>query len=190
MIFVPHVPSCLLWKNLSQRLSLIREVRKCRSKKRVKGNQTTIIQSYVKDPYFLLKSYREYSEPYPVSGLTDADTPITWKKLATWWPACRLDTPVCSPLSCGQLLASSGTIARQAPLPMEFSRQEYWSGLPFPSPGGSFLTQESNVHVPHVLHWQAGSLPLHHLGGPMAVTKATAVSRAGLKEMGRSQPWN
>ena len=25
-------------------------------------------------------------------------------------------------------------IARQAPLPMEFSRQEYWSGLPFPSP--------------------------------------------------------
>ena len=26
-------------------------------------------------------------------------------------------------------------IARQAPLSMEFSRQEYWSGLPFPSPG-------------------------------------------------------
>ena len=28
-----------------------------------------------------------------------------------------------------------GTAARQAPLSMEFSRQEYWSGLPFPSPG-------------------------------------------------------
>ena len=27
------------------------------------------------------------------------------------------------------------TIARQAPLAMGFSRQEYWSGLPFPSPG-------------------------------------------------------
>ena len=27
------------------------------------------------------------------------------------------------------------TIALQAPLPMGFSRQEYWSGLPFPSPG-------------------------------------------------------
>ena len=26
-------------------------------------------------------------------------------------------------------------IARQAPLSKEFSRQEYWSGLPFPSPG-------------------------------------------------------
>ena len=28
-----------------------------------------------------------------------------------------------------------------APMSMEFSRQEYWSGLPFPSPGGIFLTQ-------------------------------------------------
>ena len=27
------------------------------------------------------------------------------------------------------------TVARQAPPSMEFSRQEYWSGLPFPYPG-------------------------------------------------------
>ena len=27
------------------------------------------------------------------------------------------------------------TIIRQAPVSMEFSRQEYWSGLPFPTPG-------------------------------------------------------
>ena len=27
------------------------------------------------------------------------------------------------------------TVARQAPLSMKFSRQEYWSGLPFPIPG-------------------------------------------------------
>ena len=27
------------------------------------------------------------------------------------------------------------TVARQAPLSMELSRTEYWSGLPFPSPG-------------------------------------------------------
>ena len=32
------------------------------------------------------------------------------------------------------LLAIPWTIARQAPLSMEFYRQEYWSGLPFPSP--------------------------------------------------------
>ena len=30
--------------------------------------------------------------------------------------------------------ATSGTIASQAPLSMEFSRQESWGGLPFPSP--------------------------------------------------------
>ena len=33
------------------------------------------------------------------------------------------------------LFATPWTVARQAPLSMGFSRQEYWSGLPFPSPG-------------------------------------------------------
>ena len=32
-------------------------------------------------------------------------------------------------------LATPWTVARQAPLSMGFSRQGYWSGLPFPSPG-------------------------------------------------------
>ena len=31
--------------------------------------------------------------------------------------------------------ATPRTVAHQSPLPIEFSRQEYWSGLPFPSPG-------------------------------------------------------
>ena len=34
-----------------------------------------------------------------------------------------------------RLFASPWTVAHQAPLSMEFSRQEYWSGLPFPTPG-------------------------------------------------------
>ena len=38
-------------------------------------------------------------------------------------------------LSHVRLLATPWTVARQAPLSMGFSRQEYWSGLPFPSPG-------------------------------------------------------
>ena len=38
-------------------------------------------------------------------------------------------------LSRVQLFATLWTIARQASLSIEFSRQEYWSGLPFPSPG-------------------------------------------------------
>ena len=34
-----------------------------------------------------------------------------------------------------ETLATPLTVACQAPLSMGFSRQEYWSGLPFPSPG-------------------------------------------------------
>ena len=38
-------------------------------------------------------------------------------------------------LSRVRLLATPGTVAHQAPLSVGFSRQEHWSGLPFPSPG-------------------------------------------------------
>ena len=40
-------------------------------------------------------------------------------------------------LSRARLLATSWTTAYQAPPSMGFSRQEYWSGVPLPSPGGS-----------------------------------------------------
>ena len=43
------------------------------------------------------------------------------------------------------------SLAHQASLSMGFSRQEYWSGLPFPFPG-DILTQGSNARL---LHWQA-----------------------------------
>ena len=36
---------------------------------------------------------------------------------------------------CVRLFVTPWTVAHQAPLSMESSRQEYWSGLPFPSPG-------------------------------------------------------
>ena len=41
-------------------------------------------------------------------------------------------------LSCVKLFATPGSVAHQAPLSMRFSSQEYWSGLPFPSPGDLF----------------------------------------------------
>ena len=37
-------------------------------------------------------------------------------------------------LSSVQFFATLGTVARQSSLPMGFSSQEYWSGLPFPFP--------------------------------------------------------
>ena len=42
---------------------------------------------------------------------------------------------VCSLLSRARLFATPWTAVHQAPLSMRFSRQGYWSGLPFPSPG-------------------------------------------------------
>ena len=38
-------------------------------------------------------------------------------------------------LSCVRLFVTLGTVFWQDPLSMTFSRQEYWSGLPFPIPG-------------------------------------------------------
>ena len=41
----------------------------------------------------------------------------------------------CESLSHVRLFVTPWTVAHQAPLSTEFSRQEYWSGLTFPSPG-------------------------------------------------------
>ena len=48
---------------------------------------------------------------------------------------CCLYVCVLSHFSHIQLSATLWTMAFQAPLSMGFSRQEYWSGVPFPSPG-------------------------------------------------------
>ena len=54
------------------------------------------------------------------------------------------------------------TVARQPPLSMEFSRQEYWSGLPFPSGDLSDLGIKPESPVSPAL--QADSLLLSHWG--------------------------
>ena len=59
-------------------------------------------------------------------------------------------------------LATPWSIACQAPLSIGLSRQEYWSGLPFSSPGDL-----SNPGVElESFAWQADSLPLRHLESP------------------------
>ena len=49
---------------------------------------------------------------------------------------------------------------------MYFSRQEYWNGLPFPTLGDLPDPGIKTAFLPHLLHWQANSLPLSHLGSP------------------------
>ena len=63
-------------------------------------------------------------------------------------------------LSLVWLFMTPWTAAHQAPLSKGFPRQEYWSGLPFPSQG-IFLTQESNpglLHCRQILVLQMESL--------------------------------
>ena len=75
---------------------------------------------------------------------------------------------------------SPWTIAHRAPPSMEFSRQEYWSGLPFPSPGGlpdpgieprspalqaNTLPSEPPGKYPHGLTALC-AFPLTHIGNP------------------------
>ena len=61
------------------------------------------------------------------------------------------------------------TAASQLSLSMEFSRQEYWSGLPFPPPG-DLPDPDIEPGLLQLLHWQAGSLPLAPPGKPKLVT--------------------
>ena len=69
-------------------------------------------------------------------------------------------------LSHVQLFATAWTVAHQAPPSMGFSRQEYWSGLPFPSPG--------DLSNPGIESWsptlQADALTSEPPGKPLNVT--------------------
>ena len=67
-------------------------------------------------------------------------------------------------LSRVQLFATPWTVAHQAPPPMGFSRQEYRSGLPFPSPGD---LPDPGIE-PRSPALQAGSLPSEPPGKPVA----------------------
>ena len=69
-------------------------------------------------------------------------------------------------LSHVQLFVMPWTVAHQAPLSMGFPMQEYWSGLPFPSPG-DLIDQGSNLRLLRLLHRQVNSLPLVPAGGPI-----------------------
>ena len=47
-------------------------------------------------------------------------------------------------LSCVRLFVTPWTVAHQAPPSLGFSRQEYWSGVPLPSP---LVTGKRNLHT-------------------------------------------
>ena len=88
--------------------------------------------------------------------------------LSVFLPFCCVCVSVCPQVHARvhvSLLADPWTVAHQAPLFMEFSRQEYWSFCHFLLQG-IFPSQGLNSPLFRLLHWQAGSLPLCHLGSP------------------------
>ena len=72
-------------------------------------------------------------------------------------------------LSCVLFFATSWTVACQAPLSMELSRPEYWSGLPFPTTGD--LSDLGIKSVSHASSALVDSLPLRPLGSPRCYCK-------------------
>ena len=70
---------------------------------------------------------------------------------------------VLSHFGCVQLLLTPRTVAHQAPLSMDFSRQEYWSGLPF-SPPGNLPDPGIKPTMPVDPALEADFLPLSHWG--------------------------
>ena len=84
-------------------------------------------------------------------------------------------------LSRVQLFATPWTVAYQAPLSMGFSRQEYWSGLPFPSPGD--LSDPGTE--PRSSTLQADALPSEPPEYTMRNARLDEV-QAGLKIAGRN----
>jgi len=65
------------------------------------------------------------------------------------------------------LLVTPWTAAYQAPPPMGFSRQEYWSGLPLPSPDATVCTKDSIPSFPDGL---VGTNPPAHAVDPSSVS--------------------
>ena len=65
-----------------------------------------------------------------------------------------------SHFSCVQLCATPQTAADQASLSLGFSRQEHWSGLPFPIPGDlpSPGIEPISLASAALMHWRADSL--------------------------------
>ena len=68
-----------------------------------------------------------------------------------------------------QLFTTPWTVACQVLLSLEFPRQEYWSGLPFLTPGD---LPDPGIE-PEFPALQADSLPLGHLGSPDAANSYT-----------------
>ena len=104
-----HSPSICLWKNI-HRTCLVLEL----------GRNMVRFQIAIQ-PAITTADYKKLRDKTKWETMQDL--------LTVAWSGGGLVAKSCP------TLATMWTVACQAPLSMGFSRQEYWSGLPFPSPG-------------------------------------------------------
>ena len=107
----------------------------------------------VRVAYSLLK---HLSQPWPFLPQKLPQSTQVW-----WWPFLHCGSAVSSRFSVADS-ATPRTLALQAPLSMGFSRQEYWSGVPFLSP---ILASHWAISVVcfYFLFYTRNSLILRHL---------------------------
>ena len=79
-------------------------------------------------------------------------------------------------LSRVQLFTTSWTVGHEVPLSMEFCKQEYWMGLPFPTPGG--------LPNPRI---ELACLSFHVLAGGFFTTEAPAKPKTHCKQLQRTK---
>ena len=82
---------------------------------------------------------RRHGNPLQYSYLEDPMDREAWCAIdhrvpKSWTWLSRLSAQLVKSLSCVRLFVTLWTVAYHAPLFMRFSKQEYWRGLPFPSP--------------------------------------------------------
>ena len=131
-------------------------------------------------------------QPTPAPSVLQVSSSVTWRtadpeelcaplQFADGKPARR---PAKS-FSLVRLFATLWTVARQAPLSLGFSRQEYWSGLPCPPPGvlPNSGTEPASPATPGL---QADSLPLSHRGN---LWKACLTLKVGFAHQGSLACW-
>ena len=90
-------------------------------------------------------------------------------------------------LSRVRLFVTPWTVAHQAPPYKEFSRQEYWSGLPFPSPGDLPYPRIE----PRSSALQADALPSEAPGSPTIIQKLLLIilGKQGVNQGARRVNW-
>jgi len=88
-----------------------------------------------------------------------------------------------------RLFATPWTAAHQAPLPMRFSRQEYWSGVPLPSPRFVLKIAYSQVDM----HFHLESAWYFHIASPFHLNFtwfSITIERVNITLFYREEKWH